>query len=313
MDAADVLAPLNDADSAVARLQRDPGASAAEATDPTADLTAVSAALEMTLRRWLRAEPGVAETLRRSALAADQLPFQDVIDELRRQGALSLELASRIHVLRAAVERGTSVAAPSADAAAMVQAVRAEVQARPPTAPVPPPPPPPSSAAPRRRAVSAAATVLVLVAALVAFLLLRPGGDYRRGVAAFARGDTAAAEQELQAVVARDSNNVTALLYLARMARRGGRYAEAAAELKRAVATSPSDADVRRELGHFFFDLGQYGDAADQFRRAVNLQPDEALNWIGLVRALRALGDSQADRVLQQAPAAVQAQVSGTP
>jgi thioredoxin-like negative regulator of GroEL len=54
-------------------------------------------------------------------------------------------------------------------------------------------------------------------------------------------------------------------------------------------------------------DLGRPTAAAQQFDRARELAPENALNWIGLIRALRAAGDPQAEVWLERSPAEVRA------
>jgi len=57
-------------------------------------------------------------------------------------------------------------------------------------------------------------------------------------------------------------------------------------------------ADVLREVGHLFMALGRPVPAAARYERAVQLQPDEKMNWLGLIRALRAAGDPRVDQLV---------------
>jgi hypothetical protein len=54
-------------------------------------------------------------------------------------------------------------------------------------------------------------------------------------------------------------------------------------------------------------DLGQPRSAVAQYERALEQEPEEMRNWAGLIRALRALGDPRAERLLRDAPPEVQA------
>jgi tetratricopeptide (TPR) repeat protein len=156
--------------------------------------------------------------------------------------------------------------------------------------------------------VGAGLAVLVLVG--LAWALAGGGdADYDAGMAAFraARWDSAAVAFER--VVERRPVDVTAMLYLSRAYRRQGRAQEAAGVLREAARAAPEDADVRRELGHLFMDLDQPTSAVQQYERAVEYDSGSAAAWAGLVRALRAVGDPRADRVLEEAPPEVRAEL----
>lgn len=153
--------------------------------------------------------------------------------------------------------------------------------------------------------VAGAVAVLVVVATL---LLLRGGAaDMERGVEAFGEGRAGVAEQHFRAALSRDEDNVTARLYLARILREQSRLQEAADLLRGAARVAPADAAVRRELGYLFLDLNRPPAAVEQFHTAVELEPDEALNWVGLVVALRRAEDRSADEWLRRAPAEARA------
>ncbi len=149
------------------------------------------------------------------------------------------------------------------------------------------------------------AVALIAIVAMV--LLARRSSATERGIAAFADGRMAAAEQQFERAVQDDSTDITARLYLARIFRRQQRYADAVGQLRIAAALAPDDADVRRELGNFFFERHRYDAAAEQYQRALELDPSTNLNWIGLIRALRAAGDPRSAEILQNAPAEVRA------
>jgi tetratricopeptide (TPR) repeat protein len=166
---------------------------------------------------------------------------------------------------------------------------------------------PPATDGADRRLVIAVAVILIVIATVIVALVMSGGSGIERGIAAFQAGDTATAEGVFQQVAREDPENVTASLYLGRIYRRQGRYEQAATVLLAAVDRAPDDADVRRELGHLFLDLDRPESAVQQYRRAQELAPEDDLNWIGLIRALRAAGDPAADDWLRRAPANVRA------
>jgi cytochrome c-type biogenesis protein CcmH/NrfG len=144
--------------------------------------------------------------------------------------------------------------------------------------------------------------IVVALAALSAAWLLTRSDPLADGIAAFRAGRLGIAEGHLQEVVERDSANVTALLYLGRIRRTQGRFAEARRSLEAAARTDRNDAAVQRELGYLFLDLGAPSFAVNRFRLAQELDPAAVAGWVGLVRALRAAGDPSADEVLARAP-----------
>jgi len=178
-----------------------------------------------------------------------------------------------------------------------------------PAAPVPPP----------RRGRGLLVGVAVAVAALVlVFLIIGRLADgtadaMDAAVAAFRAGRLAEAEAGFRTVLERDPENVSALLYLARIHRRENRFDAAADRLREAAALAPEDADVRRELGHLFIQLGRTEEGIRQYRRAVELAPEQAANWLALIRALRAIDSPEADEWLRRAPPEVQAALGGPP
>ncbi len=314
VDAHRVLLPLDEAQGAVRALYhyRD--------THELADaLIAVDAAIERSLRLLLRSDRDAPDSLRLAALSEQDVPFDALLDGLRQRDLISIELAGAVHGTRTAAERAREGAVRASDADPAVEAVeglRSEVAAMSP-APEPPSPSEPAPdplaeepaevVAPARGRIGswiavAGAVVVVLVAG---FFLLRRGSAFDRGVEAFEQGRMGVAEQQFEAALRKDSSNVTARLYLARILRRQERYPEAADQLKVAATLAPSDADVRRELGHLFFALKAYPQAAEQYRRALEAQPDSKLSWMGLIQSLRAAGDPQAAEMLRQAPADV--------
>jgi len=142
--------------------------------------------------------------------------------------------------------------------------------------------------------------LLAVLLACAAWMVLRNGAA-ENGVEAFRTGRLAEAER-IFLDRSKDPADVTARLYLARIYRRDGRHEEAAAVLREAAEHAPDDADVRRELGYLFLDLRQPALAIEQFRRAREQAPEEPLNWIGLIRALRAVGNPEAEAWVRRAP-----------
>lgn len=320
IDAARVLAPVDEVEDAVHKLTiyRD-------RTELARALEGVWEALQRSLRLLLRADPETPNELRLSAFSPTELPLPRVLEALRGRDLISIELAGLLYQTEQSARRAEAgdVRAEDGDAAdRAVTLLRAEVQARAdrpvqeaahqvverhelPDEEVHPVP---RRRIGRRRLLLLAGVIIALLAAgaLIAYFATR-GGAMDDAVAAFRQGRMGVAEAGFRQVVHDDPGNVVALLFLARIYRREGRYADARDALQLAVRRSPKDADVRRELGYLFMALNRPDFAAQQFRQAVQLQPDERLNWIGLVRALRAAGDPSADEVLQRAPPAARA------
>lgn len=316
IDTSRVLQPLDEAEGSVRSLyhHRDTG-------ELGAAIIAVDAALERSLRLLLRDDRDAPDSLRLAALSPAEVSFQQLLDALRRRDVISIELAGAAHQTRAAAGRARAGDVRPADADAVIRAVerlRADVSAlalpagsSPAEAGEPGPGVAPDVAvvAPSRRRrwtwlAVAIGAVVVLVGAY--YLFSRPSA-FDRGVEAFQQGREGVAEREFEAALQHDSSDVTTRLYLARILRGQERYREAADQLRAAAALAPRDPDVRRELGHLFFALKSYQSAAAEYRQALELQPDETMNWIGLIRSLRAAGDPQAEELLRSAPPAVQA------
>lgn len=313
-----VLRPLDDESAAIDEL------TTYETTEQLRDaLLASWRAFERSLRNLLRSDPSAPDELRLSALSSTDLPVDRLIPALRSRNLVSLELAGMGHDFEQSarrVERG-SVRPTDADAAlTAIAELRREVGGReygsvadvahraaetnaldhvvhPVT---------PSGGRGKTRRV--AGIILGLAAIAAAVMLLRDGGSaLDAGIAAFHADDYGVAEREFRRALDDDPENVTARLYLGRIFRIQERYDEAAAVLHQASTIAPDDAGVRRELGYLFLDLDRPESAAGQFRIAQELEPDNDRSWIGLIRALRAAGDPEAERVLERAPASVRA------
>lgn len=280
-------------------------------------------AVERSLRHLLRSDPDAPDELRMSALSPADLPYENLIAALSRRNLVSLRVAGMAHQLRQAAERAERGEVQAADADRALETIRElrsevhaladepirevahqavethaiedaahEVQGE-------------HDGARRRLAIMLLALAGVTV---VAVLLLRGRSDpMREAVAAFQAGQFGAAEQSFLEAARRDESNVTALLYLGRIYRREGRHDEAGDVLLRAVEIAPEDDDLRRELGYLFLDLNRPSAAVQQFRRAQEADPENHMNWVGLIRALRAAGDPQAEEVLLRAPEEVRA------
>ena len=327
IDPSRVLQPLDEAEDAIRRLRdyRTP--------DQLADaVRAVWLAVERALRLLLRADRGAPDALRLAALSPADLPTDRLIQGLRDRGLISLELGGLAHELEQAAQRAEAGQPRAADAdvaQGAVDRLRAEVHALAeepvraaahqtvsdraldePAAPVPPP-------ARRGRGllvgVAVAVAALVLVFLFIGRLTDGTADAMAEAVADFRAGRLAEAEAGFRTVLERDPENVSALLYLARIHRRENRLDAAADRLREAAALAPEDADVRRELGHLFIQLGRAEEGIRQYRRAVELAPEHAANWLALIRALRAIDSPEADDWLRRAPPEVQAALGGPP
>lgn len=275
------------------------------------------------------------------------LPLDEVVKSLRTRGLISLETAGTVHEARAARRRASEGAVRDGDAArarAAVDRLREELGSAPSGerggAAVPGAEPPDrdvgdqigggtrdsaEAAGPGPGDQQAVASSFEsrwmrwMAAAIAAVLLLgavwmgvRGGGEeFDDALAAFRAGRVDSAAAGFERVLEERPRNITVMLYLARSYRRLERYDEAAEVLRRALDHAPEDADVRRELGHLFMDLESPASAVAQYDRALEYDPDEPLNWAALIRALRALDDPRAERLLRDAPAEVQAALRG--
>ncbi|MFO7260263.1 MAG: tetratricopeptide repeat protein [bacterium] len=327
IDPSRVLEPLDEAGDAIGRLRdyRTP--------EQLADaVRAVWQAVERTLRLLLRSDRDAPDALRLTALSPTELPTDRLVRALRERDRISIELGGLVSELERAARRAEAGQPRAADAdlaQAVVDRLRAEVHALgeepvrevahqavsqraldEPATPVPPP-------ARQRRGllvgVAVAVAALVLVFLVIGRLADGTADAMDEAVADFRAGRLAEAEAGFRTVLERDPENVTALLYLARIHRRENRLEAAADRLREAAALAPEDADVRRELGHLFIQLGRAEEGIRQYRRAVELAPEQAANWLALIRALRAIGSPEADEWLRRAPAEVQAALGGPP
>lgn len=149
--------------------------------------------------------------------------------------------------------------------------------------------------------------VLLTLAGIVAVMLVRRGSELNAGIAAYRAADLAGARQNLGTVLSEEPDNVTALVYMARVERQERHFQAAADLLSHAAAVAPEDPAVRRELGHLLLELGRPAAAVRQYQAAVQANPMDTAGWIGYVRALRAAGDPRAEQMFENAPAAARA------
>ena len=317
IDADRVLRPLHEAGPSIEKLETyESPAVLAEA------LRATWLAVDRVLRMTLRSDATVPDSIRMMALSPDQMASDAVIAELRRRDVISLSVAGRAHELAQAVAREGLRAADADNAQDLVRALRDEITAAARRSDEPriladsvlDHDPEIGEAVevsrrPRRGVLIALGMFVLAVAVAIVWWIARPS-HMERGIAAFREGRMAVAEEEFRAVLTDDPDNVTAALYLARLLREDGRNDEAANLLRRAVVRAPNDAAVRRELGYLLLALNRPAVAAEQFQRAVELEPDDAVNWVGVIEAHAAAGDTAAAREwLRRAPAEAQQRV----
>jgi tetratricopeptide (TPR) repeat protein len=261
------------------------------------------------------------------------MSVEGVVSELRQRDRLSIELAAAVHDLMNARRRlvQSGVAAPQ-DAELAVRTVdRVEAEIRAPAtaarpverAAVPADATEPMEAAPvpgpggrgRRGSWVVAGVILLLFLLIVIWWAARRQGDeVEKGAALFRRGAYREAAAHFQKQVTAHPNDVTARLYLARIYRRERDFSRAAEQLKAGLAVAPEDAALQRELGFLLLDTGRPDAAVSRFRSAVLADSTAPDGWVGLVRSLRATGQTAAaERVLARAPADVRALMATPP
>lgn len=121
---------------------------------------------------------------------------------------------------------------------------------------------------------------------------------YARSLASDKLGDVPAAERDLRAVLAQDSDNAAALNALGyTLANHSTRYEEAQTLIERALALQPNDASIIDSLGWVLYRRGQSSAALVQLRRAAELLPDpEVAAHLGEV--LWTTGDAEQARAV---------------
>jgi tetratricopeptide (TPR) repeat protein len=317
------LQPLNEAERAIALLQNyESSAELAEAVQETNN------AVQRTLRSLLRADRGAPDDLRMAALSPTELTPDRLIPTLRQRELISLQLAGMIHELEQASRRAAQgqVRASDADLGLRVvdqlredvhnysdRPMRAVAHSAVTTGAIEEAPHvvPESDMRARPYKLVALLAIVIIIGVLVWGLFLRDS-RLEKGIAAYNQQQYGEARKLLQEEVDDDVSNTTAAFYLARSLRAEKRYSDAAKTLRRAVEESPQDASLRAEFGNLFMDLNQPAAAARRYQEAVEIEPDNNRNWVSLVRALRAAGDSaNAESVLQRAPADARALLEG--
>jgi tetratricopeptide (TPR) repeat protein len=310
--------------------------SAAGETADRAAVIEVAHAIELSLRRLLRDDPGQPLDTRLNALSTDELTAEHVIAALRQNDRVSIELAAAFHDvqrLRQRLEYEGAADRREIDLVlGLAERVEREVMSgHRAAAPIPAdatveldgaatdPAPEPTThrrveLAPLWIALAAAA-LLVLVGGLW-WASGRTSPRMDEAVALFRTGDHARAAAEFERHAAARPDDPTPRLYLARIDRRAGRLDAAREHLRAGLEAAPEDAALHRELGFVLLDAGQAEAAARRFRGAVERDPESVEGWLGLVRALRESGQHEAaERVLARAPVAARdaARRSATP
>lgn len=326
MDPGVVLQPLAEAEDDIRRLGAYEGAA-----ELSRAILAVAEAADRSVRLRLRADPTAPDEHRLAALSPTELDTSEAVRSLRSRELISLEAAGTLHQLEAATARARSGEATPGDADVARRAVdllRRDFTSADPALASPADTPlatagmeqgvatggaggarsVPAPMKGRGGLMQAGALLVLVAAAVAAWLSLADGSSDRdRARAAFRAGRLDSAAAGFERVLERNSEDVSAWLYLGRIRRRQGQLESAAESLKRARTLAPEDAGVRRELGHLFMDLGATGSAIPQYERAVELAPDDPLSWAALIRALRAAGDPRAEELLRDASPEVRA------
>jgi tetratricopeptide (TPR) repeat protein len=324
IDPSRVLRPLDEAADAIDSL---------DVYENTAELASALEetrhAVDRTLRNLLRSDSGSPDELRLAALSSEDVPHDRLIPALRQRNLISLQLAGMVHELEQSARRvaqGDVRAADGDQAQRVVQMLRAEV-GRASDQPVMEvahhavesgmldvpvhPVPTPTSARKKQMYRNVGVGAAMVVAAALLITLLARQSELEKGIAAVEAQRWDKAEGHFKKA-ARDKDNATAQVYLARVYRRQQLYDSAATVLKEAARQHSKDDDIWRELGNLFLDLHQPQLAVARFEQARKLDPKEKLNWIGLVRAMREAGDPAAEQVLQEAPPEVRAALTRT-
>jgi hypothetical protein len=298
----------------------------------------IARAAETAMRRMLRDDPTAPVELRLRALSPDDLPTDALLSELRRRDRLPMELAAAFHELsatagRLAGEGGEAAPRDGELALRVAESLERHVRAAPADAPLEDPvlsspeetliPPSPEDRGPVHpvpQATGAARSPWPFLAlamgmaffALLLVFLLRDrdsgGGALAEGEAAYARGDTARAEEHFRRAAAEEPEEPRPRYYLAQIYRQSGRRNEAARELSAGLKSAPDDAGLNIELGYLMLESGRNSEAVDRLKKAVLLDSTSTRAWSGLVRALRDSGrPAEAERALARAPAEVRA------
>jgi tetratricopeptide (TPR) repeat protein len=100
--------------------------------------------------------------------------------------------------------------------------------------------------------------------------------DFAKGVAAYNKGDVAAAAQAFEAAAAKAPNLPEVAINLALAYFKLNRPADAVAQLERAATLAPDQASVQFQLGGAYVEMQSYDKAAAAFERGLAKTPDLA-------------------------------------
>lgn len=139
--------------------------------------------------------------------------------------------------------------------------------------------------------------------------------EFQAGVAAFSRGDFAAAATQFEAAVAQAPTVPALHVNLAMAYMRLNRASDAVASLEKAAALAPNDAPVHYQLGSAYVDLQAYDKAVAALEKGLAAKPNlatdalalEATTTLGAVYFAQGKGaeaEAQFQRVLAARPGA---------
>jgi tetratricopeptide (TPR) repeat protein len=122
-----------------------------------------------------------------------------------------------------------------------------------------------------------------------------------------AKGDPAAAADELERYARAGGRSPAALKQLAQLRHKQGRTRDAVAALERLLYIDPvSDEELHRRLGEFYLELGEHAGAIREFQAVVAMNPlDQAAARFNLAKAYHAAG--RLDDALEQVVASLEA------
>jgi Tfp pilus assembly protein PilF len=103
--------------------------------------------------------------------------------------------------------------------------------------------------------------------------------DVKGAIQTLRGGDPSAAKEKLDAILARDPDNLHAILIRARALGDLGKYAEALADLDRALALEPNQARAHMGRGQLLIKTGDTEGALKSFTEALSLDPKNARGY----------------------------------
>ncbi len=117
---------------------------------------------------------------------------------------------------------------------------------------------------------------------------------YARGLLHERHGDLAAMENDLQAIIALDPDNATALNALGySLADHNIKLSEAATYLQKALQLEPDNPAIIDSMGWLKYRLGQYEEAEKLLRKALKLSGNDPEIYLHLIQTLKARGQLQ--------------------